>query len=54
MAASSMLLLGGEMRGAVSGNRHKPHVRVLPEYDADHQLANGFLLELDWSSQGSD
>ena len=35
----------------MSGNRHKPHVRVLPEDDADHQLANGFLLELDWSSR---
>jgi hypothetical protein len=31
----------------VSVNREKPHVLVLPEDDANRQLANGFLLELD-------
>jgi len=31
----------------MSVNRHLPHVLVLPEDDADRQLANGFLLELD-------
>lgn len=28
-------------------NRFRPHVLVLPEDDADRQLANGFLLHLD-------
>jgi hypothetical protein len=28
----------------MSVNRHKPHVLVLPEDDANRQLANGFLL----------
>ena len=28
-------------------NRHQPHVYVLPEDDANRQLANGFLLGLD-------
>jgi hypothetical protein len=32
-------------------NRHQPHVFVLPEDDANRQLANGFLLGLDPSVQ---
>ena len=28
-------------------NRHQPHVLVLPEDDANRQIANGFLLELE-------
>ena len=28
-------------------NKHQPHVFVLPEDDANRQLANGFLLGLD-------
>ena len=31
----------------MSVNREKPHVFVLPEDDANRQLANGFVLELD-------
>ena len=31
----------------MSVNRHLPHVLVLPEDDANRQLANGFLLEVD-------
>ena len=27
----------------MSGNRSLPHVKVLPEDDANRQLANGFL-----------
>jgi hypothetical protein len=29
----------------VSVNRYQPHVLVLPEDDANRQLANGFLLD---------
>ena len=29
----------------MSVNRHQPHVLVLPEDDANRQLANGFLLD---------
>jgi hypothetical protein len=35
----------------VSANKHLPHVLVLPEDDANRQLANGFRLELDSSRQ---
>jgi hypothetical protein len=35
----------------VSANKHLPHVLVLPEDDADRQLANGFRLELDSARQ---
>jgi len=31
-------------------NRRQPHVMVLPEDDADRELANGFLLALDQSA----
>ncbi len=31
----------------MSVNKHVPHVLVLPEDDANRQLANGFLIELD-------
>ncbi len=31
----------------MSVNRHQPHVYVLPEDDANRQLANGFLLHPD-------
>jgi hypothetical protein len=34
-------------------NRYKPHVLVLPEDDANSQLANGFLLDLDQSVLGT-
>ena len=30
----------------MSVNRHKPHLLVLPEDDANRQLARGFELEL--------
>ena len=33
----------------MSVNRYQPHVFVLPEDDANRQLANGFLLDLDQS-----
>jgi hypothetical protein len=35
----------------VSVNNYKPHLLVLPEDDADRQLADGFHLEVDWSRQ---
>lgn len=35
----------------MSANKHVPHVLVLPEDDADRQLAIGFRLELDSSRQ---
>lgn len=35
----------------MSVNRELPHVLVLPEDDADRQLANGFHLETDWMFQ---
>jgi len=31
----------------MSVNRHKPHVLVLPEDDANRQIANGFIYDLD-------
>jgi hypothetical protein len=31
----------------MSANKHLPHVLVLPEDDANRQLANGFLLEIE-------
>ena len=30
----------------MSPNKHRPHVLVLPEDDANRQLANGFLMEV--------
>lgn len=33
----------------MSANRYRPHVLVLPEDDANRQLANGFELSLDTS-----
>jgi hypothetical protein len=35
----------------VSANKNRPHVLVLPEDDANRQLANGFRPELDWNRQ---
>jgi hypothetical protein len=35
----------------VSANKHLPHVLVLPEDDANRQLANGFALEVDFERQ---
>ena len=35
----------------MSVNRHNPHVYVLPEDDANRQLANGFWQEVDWNRQ---
>ena len=32
-------------------NREQPHIVVLPEDDANRQLANGFWLQLDWDRQ---
>lgn len=32
-------------------NKYQPYVYVLPEDDADRQLANGFHLEIDWNRQ---
>jgi hypothetical protein len=31
-------------------NRYRPHVLLLPEDDANSQLANGFVLDLDYSA----
>jgi hypothetical protein len=35
----------------MSANRSRPHILVLPEDDANRQLANGFLLQVDWTRQ---
>jgi hypothetical protein len=35
----------------MSVNRKRPHVLVLPEDDANRQIALGFQLELDWPVQ---
>jgi len=35
----------------MSVNRELPHILVLPEDDANRQIAVGFQLELDWSVQ---
>ena len=35
----------------MSVNRHRPHVLVLPEDDANSDLANGFHLEVEWTRQ---
>jgi hypothetical protein len=35
----------------VSVNKYHPHVFVLPEDDANRQMANGFYQEVDWSRQ---
>ena len=32
-------------------NKNLPHVLVLPEDDANRQLANGFRLQVDWNRQ---
>jgi hypothetical protein len=34
----------------VAPNKHLPHVLVLPEDDANRQLANGFLLEIPFTA----
>jgi hypothetical protein len=34
----------------MSVNKHQPHVHVLPEDDANRQLANAFTLDLDQSN----
>jgi hypothetical protein len=33
----------------MSANKYLPHVLVLPEDDANSQLANGFHLQVDWA-----
>lgn len=33
----------------MSANKEKPHLLVLPEDDANRQLANGFHLQVDWT-----
>jgi hypothetical protein len=35
----------------MSVNKELPHIIVLPEDDADRQLANGFLLEVEFARQ---
>jgi hypothetical protein len=35
----------------MSVNRAKPHVLVLPEDDANRQMANGFHLQVPWNRQ---
>lgn len=36
----------------MSVNQHLPHVLVLPEDDANRQIANGFHKQLDWDRLG--
>ena len=36
----------------MSVNKYQPHVLVLPEDDANRQLANGFHLEVPWIGSG--
>ena len=35
----------------MSINKHRPHILVLPEDDANRQIANGFLLDLNLNSR---
>jgi hypothetical protein len=35
----------------MSVNKHKPHILVLPEDDANRQIANGFILDLNLNSR---
>ena len=35
----------------MSVNKYQPHVLVLPEDDANRQLANGFHLQVAWTRQ---
>lgn len=35
----------------MSVDRYNPHILILPEDDANRQLANGFLLEVDYERQ---
>lgn len=35
----------------MSPNKNRPHVLVLPEDDANKELANGFWLQVDWARQ---
>ncbi|BAY21220.1 hypothetical protein NIES2100_09700 [Calothrix sp. NIES-2100] len=35
----------------MSINKHKPHILVLPEDDANRQIANGFLLDINLNSR---
>lgn len=35
----------------MSVNRERPHIWVLPEDDANRQLANGFHLQVEWGAQ---
>ncbi|OUL26342.1 hypothetical protein BV378_13025 [Nostoc sp. RF31YmG] len=35
----------------MSINKHRPHILVLPEDDANRQIANGFLLDLNVNSR---
>ncbi|MEH2008632.1 hypothetical protein [Nostoc sp.] len=34
----------------MSSNKHKPHILVLPEDDANRQIANGFILDINLNS----
>ncbi|MDF5736374.1 MULTISPECIES: hypothetical protein [unclassified Nostoc] len=34
----------------MSSNKHKPHILVLPEDDANRQIANGFILDINLDS----
>lgn len=35
----------------MSVNKYRPHVLILPEDDANRELANGFHLSVDWTQQ---
>jgi hypothetical protein len=35
----------------MSVNKHRPHILVLPEDDANRQIANGFILDLNLNSR---
>ncbi|MEH2334866.1 hypothetical protein [Nostoc sp.] len=35
----------------MSSNKHRPHILVLPEDDANRQIANGFILDLNLNSR---
>lgn len=35
----------------MSINKHRPHILVLPEDDANRQIANGFILDLNLNSR---
>ena len=43
--------MGSGRSGTTTVNREQPHIFVLPEDDANRQLANGFFQQVEWNRQ---